>query len=517
MERGDEGVYRQQDTREPVTAEVASADGPGAGRAATAAGWSAGRGPARSSRTGVLRHAAEPSTWVALAVLALPFSSSSGPTAATVTPSDLLIVLAALVAGWTLLQGRQLAVVRSVAAVPLLVLAALTCAAGLVAGGFPGSMIGAARYVELFFLAPIAVMVALRTRRDAVVVVGSVVGLAVVEGAIGVFQTLTRTGASIGGEYIRAVGTFGAYNILALAELCALGLVVCLAFGVILSGWARWTALASAAGLAVPLALSLSRGAWVAAAVAVVVVISRGRLERLLVAAGVLAVTTVSVVPLVVASGSDLGRRLASLTSVLSSPDQSFTDRLELWGAAARMALDHPWTGVGPRAFAEHRDAYAGLSMQAASDISIGNDFQQVALESPHSFYLLVASEQGLVVAVAYTTVLVLLLTRGLARASRPRSDLSTAVSLAGAGALAYQLVGMVTGDLGGPGSILVAVTVGLAAWAAADRDLVLDEDTRDDRVVPPDSAVDLPVDGGKSTVRPRALAAGSNWSGGQE
>jgi hypothetical protein len=35
-----------------------------------------------------------------------------------------------------------------------------------------------------------------------------------------------------------------------------------------------------------------------------------------------------------------------------------------------------------------------------------------------------------------------------------------------------YELVAMITGDLGGPDSIFVAVIMGLAGWAAADVDL---------------------------------------------
>jgi O-antigen ligase len=136
------------------------------------------------------------------------------------------------------------------------------------------------------------------------------------------------------------------------------------------------------------------------------------------------------------------------------------------------MALDHPFTGVGPRAFPDHRDAYADLSLLGSSDISFGSSFARVELESPHDLYLLIASEQGLLVALAYAILLAVLLARSLTAAARRRSDGSTALSLVAAGTLALELVILLTADLGGPGSIFIALTMGLAARGAADIDL---------------------------------------------
>ena len=69
--------------------------------------------------------------------------------------------------------------------------------------------------------------------------------------------------------------------------------------------------------------------------------------------------------------------------------------------------VDNPLTGVGLRAFPDFRDAYADFSLLGSSDISFGSSFERVALESPHSLYLLVASEQGLVALLVFVTVLV--------------------------------------------------------------------------------------------------------------
>ncbi|TFV53698.1 O-antigen ligase family protein [Blastococcus sp. TF02A_35] len=429
--------------------------------------------------------ALRPSTWVALTVLMLPLSSSSADEGTAVTLSDAVVVVLVAVAARDFVQGRNAAAARSVPALLFWVLGTASLVLALAARNFPENVIGGVRFVQLFCLLPIAVMIALRSRRDAQVVLGSVVGLALVQGAIGCFQALTGTGAEIGGESVRAVGTFGAYNIGALAALCGVGLLVALALAVGLPGTGRWWALAAAGALALPLAFALSRGAWVATAAAALVVVSRGRPVRLLALVGGAGALGAVALPVLTASGGELGERLTSLLDVGSDPDQSFVDRLALWRAAGQMALDHPWTGVGPHAFLDHRDAYAGLRLLGSSDISQGSDFQQVALESPHNFYLLVASELGLVAAALFVVAFLVLLSRGLVRAARPRSDASTAVALAGTGTLAFAVVTLLTGDLGGPWSVLLGVCLGLAGWAAADQELVDDDAVVPDRPLP--------------------------------
>ncbi len=417
--------------------------------------------------------ALRPSTWVAIAVLTIPLVPSSASGGASVTVSDLALVVAVALTGVQLLKGVNAQVVRSVPALCFWVLGAVSLLLALVAPDFPQNLVGGVRFLELFCLVPIAVMVALRSRSDAQVVLGSIVGLAVVEGALGVVQALTGTGADIGGETIRAVGTFGAYNIGALAGLCSLALVICLALGVVLTGAPRWWALGTAAFLLLPLAFSLSRSTWVATAAAALIVVSRGRPVRMLaVAVGGVVLMAVAL-PVVLAGGGELADRVESVVDAGSEPDQSVVDRLALWEAATEMAWDHPWTGVGPRSFIDHRDAYADLRLLGSSDIAFGSEFDQVALESPHNFYLLVASEQGLVAAALFVVSFLVLLCRGLVRAARPGSSPDAAVALAGTGALVLQLVGMLTGDLGGPSSLTLAITLGLAGWAAADTGLL--------------------------------------------
>jgi O-antigen ligase len=415
-----------------------------------------------------------PGPWIAAALVLLALAPAGDPSAsAAVTPSDLALVVAALLAAKELLRGRQLAMARSVPALGFLAIAAMALVAAALASNFPQNVIGGIRFVELFLLAPVAVMVALRTRADTAVVLGAILGVGLFEGVLGLVQFASGTGAGFGDESIRAVGTFGAYNIGTLAHLTGMGYVICLAVAVVQRGSLRWWGAAGAILFAVANIATLSRGAWVAMALATLLVLSRGRPARLLGALAAAGVLAALVLPPLVSSGSAIGQRVESLLVAESTPDQSLTDRGSLWRAAVQMALDHPLTGVGPRAFPDFRDAYADFSLLGSSDISFGADFQRVELESPHNLYLLVASEQGLAAAVVFVAVLAVLLARGLVRAARRRSDLSTTTALMGAGLLAYEMAAMVTGDLGGPGSILTGIALGLAGWAAADIDLV--------------------------------------------
>ncbi len=93
------------------------------------------------------------------------------------------------------------------------------------------SLPGFVRAVQIFVLVPAALVLTLRTPRDFRVVAGSVVLLALVQGAIGVHQFMTGTGASYMGKDIRAVGTFGSLDVMGMATVVAYGLVAALALG----------------------------------------------------------------------------------------------------------------------------------------------------------------------------------------------------------------------------------------------------------------------------------------------
>src|SRR5690606_36996426 len=144
---------------------------------------------------------------------------------------------------------------------PVVGLALAAMGAGSPTAG-PG---GLGRYLQVFVLAPAAVLVLLRGRADFRVLAWSFVGLALGQGAVGVHQYVTGSGASYQGETVRAVGTFGAQDVMGMATAVSLGLVC--AAGLALGRaplWQRTAAAGCAVLLVLPLALSFSRGAWIA-------------------------------------------------------------------------------------------------------------------------------------------------------------------------------------------------------------------------------------------------------------
>ncbi|MFJ2947564.1 O-antigen ligase family protein [Streptomyces sp. NPDC087226] len=326
---------------------------------------------------------------------------------------------------------------------------------------------GLSRYLQIFVLVPAAVLVLLRGRAGFRVLAWSFVGLALWQGAVGVHQYVTGTGATYQGETIRAVGTFGARDVMGMATAVSLG-VVCAA-GIAL-GRAPVRQRATAAGCAVllivPLALSFSRGAWIATALACGMQLALAGPRRALkvaaagVAAGVVLVGGFGV------GTAMLQERIGSITEVAGTPDQSVVDRYTLWAAAAGMWREHPLTGVGLKGFPEYRDGHATLALSSGSDIGgAGEEYRRQALLSPHSMYLLVLSEQGLIGLVALGGSWLALLVCALRR--RPRSD----CAFIAVGLLLWQLTDFVYGDIGGPSTVLTGVALGLTAWWALSGD----------------------------------------------
>ncbi|GGY28645.1 membrane protein [Streptomyces xanthochromogenes] len=336
----------------------------------------------------------------------------------------------------------------------------------------PGTAIaGLGRYLQIFVLVPLAVLLLLRDRDDFRLAASAVVALALFEGGVGVQQYLTRTGASYMGEDIRAVGTFGASDIMGMATvvscglLCALGLALDPTPGA--SRTRRRAALGCAALLLLPLAVSFSRGAWIATSIASIALLLLSGVRRAL---AVLAVTAAATVVLVGVSGSGtqmLQERLASITQVESAPDQSVTDRYTMWAAAELMWRQSPVTGVGLKGFPDHRDSNSSLALSSGSDTAgAGAAFKRQPLLSPHNMYFLVLSEQGLIGVVTLVGGWAALLVTGVRRLHRARSA-RTAMDcgLVATGLLTWLLVDFFYGDIGGPSTALTALVLGLAAW----------------------------------------------------
>ncbi|MEV6331806.1 O-antigen ligase family protein, partial [Streptomyces sp. NPDC051909] len=273
------------------------------------------------------------------------------------------------------------------------------CLAAITSNDPGASLPGVARYLQIFVLVPGAVLVMIRDRRDFAVVAWGLVGLALLEGGVGVLQFLTGTGASYQGADVRAVGTFGATDVMGMATVVAYGLVIAagLALGGRAGSRARTAALVCAGVLFLPLVLSFSRGAWIATVLAVglQLLLAGPRLAaRVALAGAALGVVLVGGFGI----GSDMVKeRVTSITQVAAAPDQSVTDRYTMWAAAGRMWRSEPLTGVGLKGFPAYRDSNASLALSSGSDTAgAGAAFARQPLLSPHNMYLLILSEQGL-------------------------------------------------------------------------------------------------------------------------
>jgi len=401
-----------------------------------------------------------------VALLALPLTPGDEGGAG---PAD---ALSALVVGYCairLVRDRRRPLSRTAVVLLGLPVAGLALAAAGAAS--PGAGIsGMGRYLQVFVLVPAAVMLLIRDRGDFRLLAWAFVGLAVWQGAIGTHQYMTGTGASYQGQDIRAVGTFGASDVMGMATVVSFGLVcsVGLALG---RNSVRQRAVAAgcAVALLLPLALSFSRGAWIATAVTCGAQLVLAGLRRALTVTAAVAATGVILVGGFGLGSAQLQERIDSVTRVTDAPDQSVTDRYTLWAAAAGMWREHPLTGVGLKGFPEHRDAHASLALSAGSDTEgAGADFRKQPLLSPHNMYLLVLAEQGLLGLLALAGCWLGLLVcgvRGLFRVRRDGPGLDCA--LVACGLLIWQLTDFLYADIGGPSTVLTAVCFGLVAWWA--------------------------------------------------
>jgi O-antigen ligase len=389
------------------------------------------------------------------------------PSSGHVTPADLGAFAVVGVIAVRLLTGDRSAARRGW--IPFAAVLLALAIATVTASDVGASIIGFVRYAELFVLVPIAVAMSLRDRLDVLLVGGSLVVVTVVEGIVGTYQSATGTGATYGGQYVRAVGTFGADDIQALGATIGYGMVVTLALGFASRGRARAVLLIVSALLVVPLGLTLSRGAWIATAGAVLILLL---IASWRVAVAVLGTAALAVAFLVLgSSGSSqsgtIGQRVLSIASSSSEPDQSVQDRYALWHAAIAIWTGHPVLGVGLKDFAAYRDSNAPVNLSAGSDVGQkGASISREPLLSPHDQYLIVLSEQGTVGALAFGTLLA-----GLALGSlRRRPGLLPPAQerfgdLAAPGVMVWTLIDFVYGDVGaGPTSVLLAVVLGLAA-----------------------------------------------------
>ncbi|MFI6525501.1 O-antigen ligase family protein [Streptomyces uncialis] len=433
-----------------------------------------------------------------MALLALPVSGDTARSGGG-TPADVMSGVLVLLAVAGAVRRAERALSRTALVVLGLPVVGFAVAATGAADAATG-LTGLGRYLQVFVLVPAAVLLLVRDRADLRVLAWAFVGLALVQGGIGAHQYATGTGASYMGADIRAVGTFGPTDVMGMATvvsygvICAVGLALGAAPG---TGTGTATGTATGAGAAVrqrvvalvcallllvPLALSFSRGAWIATAVACAAQLLLAGVRRAVAVGAVLAAVLVVLVGGVGVGTAMLQERVDSITKVTDAPDQSVLDRYTMWAAAVGMWRERPVTGVGLKNFPAHRDGHASLALSSGSDTAgAGSGFVRQPLLSPHNMYLLVLSEQGLLgllaLAGGWGALLVLgvrrlALVRGAAvRAPGGPSARGADCGLLACGLLVWQLVDFAYADIGGPSTVLTAVALGVVAWWALGAD----------------------------------------------
>ncbi|MBT2410263.1 O-antigen ligase family protein [Streptomyces sp. ISL-12] len=440
------------------------------------------------SATARVRHL-PPATAVAavIALLALPLDAGEGGA----HPADVLSALVVLYCAVRLLRERRRPLSRTAAVVLGLPVPALALAAVCATGAPEDQLAGLGRCLQVFVLVPAAVLLLVRGRGDVRLLAWTVVGLALWQGSVGTHQYVTGTGASYQGEQVRAVGTFGAQDVMGMATVVSLGLVCATGLALGRSGPVRHRVLAAgcAVALLLPLALSFSRGAWIATAVTCAAQALLAGARRAVALGAAVAAAGVVLVGGFGVGTAMLQERVGSITRVADAPDQSVTDRYTMWAAAVDMWRERPLTGVGLKGFPEHRDTHASLALSSGSETGgAGAGYVRQPLLSPHNMYLLVLAEQGLIGLVALAGSWLALLVLGLrrlravrraGRAGRTRAagraggagPAGLDCGLIGCGLLVWQLTDFVYADIGGPSTVLTAVCLGLAAhWALAAR-----------------------------------------------
>jgi O-antigen ligase len=181
----------------------------------------------------------------------------------------------------------------------------------------------------------------------------------------------------------------------------------CLCGAAVLAGGWRWIAAgAAAAGLGLVLVIQ-SRAAWLgltgAGAVSAVVLLSCPRslgvsaqVRRAVAALFAAGLAAAAIVAALAFTDTPLGQAIEArlITRPHQAAGPSDGGRTLVWGIAARMAADHPLTGVGAGNFTIRMHEYFGPDKAAESP-----DFSRLSSDNwlqPHNDFLWVAAEKGL-------------------------------------------------------------------------------------------------------------------------
>jgi O-antigen ligase len=336
-----------------------------------------------------------PTFGVALLLMVVPFSGVFKLSLGDFDLSATEPLFAVFVVSWALRssidhgvhlpQGRYLA--------PVATLLLLVMASSLASTKLTLTLKEAIKWLEILLLASY-VAVNVRETRSVLALLGALFLAASAEALYGMYQFLTGTGPAnfALGPFIRAFGHFGQPNPFAGYLASVLPLALAMAFVSPGRGF-RLFALACAGLSGVAILMSLSRGAWLGLAIALVIMLLSWRKSA------ARAIATLGSVALLVgilgATGllpSVLAERLAPVVEyfgvfdvrgVTPTPENfALIERLAHWQAGWDMFLDNPLLGVGA---GNYPVRYLDYSLPGWPD-SLGH---------AHNYYLNMAAEAG--------------------------------------------------------------------------------------------------------------------------
>lgn len=341
-------------------------------------------------------------------------------------------------AAWRALERPRLAanvlVVMLLLAVPLVVSAALSPEGA----GFPTSSL---RELLFLFIVALCVYGAGSAERvvTALVVTGLILGVggicSILIGPSGLFPVITDVATAIEPEAPRAGGPFGEPNFFALSMAALTPLALFVASR---GGWRRWLGLVTLIAIAGAIFAAGSRGGAIAMLFALVAFGASTKSRQLRLAALATVIAALALAPFFAGQAE-------------SSSNRTVSGRETENQIALAMLGDYPVTGVGPGTY---KVLYSDYSR------NIGEDPRTT--REPHSLYLEIAAEQGLVGLLGWGVAALLVLSYVLSRGIW-RTTLGRALLLS----IATYMVGSLF--LHGSQLRLLFILVGLAMAYATD------------------------------------------------
>ncbi|MBV9897599.1 MAG: O-antigen ligase family protein [Chloroflexi bacterium] len=342
----------------------------------------------------------QPLVALLLLLVAIPFGSrpSTSDTTGEPTIGAAELVVALLVLAWLArgVRRRELTVQAGALVVSILGMVAL---AGL-SIGYADDKTSAVKemlkWLELL-LALLIVVDLVRTPEAARWLIGAMFVAGAAEAAYGAVQFLTDSGPGafeLQGA-LRAFGHFDQPNPFAGYLTTMLPMAVFMALAIANPTRYRWFALVAAGLLAVGIALSQSRGAWLGGLIAAVCLLLAWSTwtRRLLIpgalgAALLLALAVSGALPAAILDRLSQAIQYFGVFDVrtveVTSDNWAVVERMAHWQAGWYMFLDHPWLGVG-----------AGNYAQAYPDYYVGSWIEP--LGHAHDYYINMLAELGVV------------------------------------------------------------------------------------------------------------------------